>query len=157
MVTPGASFGAAKLWPAGHFASACDGAAERYGLRAILAPGPGEEGVATGIAASMRSGPVHLTHPVTSLPELVALIDRSRLVLSIDTGPRQIAVARRTPVIAVLGPTDPGHTAHHLERQRVLREPVSCSPCHLKTCPIDHRCMTRLEPDRVVTAMGELL
>ncbi len=44
-----------------------------------------------------------------------------------------------------------------MERQRVLREPVDCSPCHLKVCPIDHRCMTRLEPERAVAAAVELL
>ena len=42
-------------------------------------------------------------------------------------------------------------------RQRVLREEVECSPCHLKICPIDHRCMTRLVPERVIAAAEELL
>jgi heptosyltransferase-2 len=44
-----------------------------------------------------------------------------------------------------------------MERQRVLREPVECSPCHKKVCPIDHRCMTRLAPERVLDAAAELL
>ena len=57
----------------------------------------------------------------------------------------------------LIGPTDPRHTAHLLERQRVLREDVACSPCGLKICPIDHRCMTRLAPERVVAAAAELL
>jgi heptosyltransferase-2 len=56
-----------------------------------------------------------------------------------------------------MGPTDPRHTAHHLERQRVLREEVPCSPCHHRRCPIDHRCMTRLAPERAVAAAEELL
>ena len=78
-------------------------------------------------------------------------------MLTNDTGPRQLAVALERPVVVVMGPTDPGHTNHLLERQRVLVEDVECRPCHLKTCPIDHRCMTRLEPARVVRAAGELL
>jgi heptosyltransferase-2 len=128
----------------------------RRGLRAILAPGPGEEPVAHAIAAGAGGSVVVLDEPVTTLAELAALIARAKLLLTNDTGPRQIAVALGTPVIALLGPTDPRHTAHLLERQRVLREPVECSPCHLKTCPIDHRCMQRLEPARVIAAAAEL-
>jgi heptosyltransferase-2 len=68
-----------------------------------------------------------------------------------------MAVALGVPVVVLMGPTDPRHTLHLLERQRVLREPVECSPCHLKVCPIDHRCMTRLAPERVIEAVAELL
>ena len=98
-----------------------------------------------------------LADPVTDRAELVARVDGAELVLTNDTGPRHIAVARRTPVIVVMGPTDPRHTAHLLERQRVLREDVECSPCHLKVCPIDHRCMTRLAPERAIAAARALL
>jgi heptosyltransferase-2 len=157
VVTPGASFGASKLWPPEHFAAACDGLHAAQGLRAVLAPGPGEEAVARAIAARSRAAPLVLDAPVTTLPELAALVARARLVLTNDTGPRHVAVALGTPVISLLGPTDPRHTAHLLERQRVLFEPVECSPCHLKVCPIDHRCMQRLAPERVVAAAGELL
>ncbi len=157
VVTPGASFGASKLWPPERFAAACVGLRAAHGLRAILAPGPGEEGVSHAIAARAGAGALVLEAPVTTLAELAALIARAKLVLTNDTGPRHMAVALGTPVISLLGPTDPRHTAHLLERQRVLREPVECSPCHLKVCPIDHRCMQRLEPERVLAAAAELL
>ncbi len=82
---------------------------------------------------------------------------RARLVLSNDTGPRHVAVALERPVVVLMGPTDPRHTAHLLERQRVLREDIPCSACGLKECPIDHRCMTHLLPERAVEAAAELL
>ena len=113
--------------------------------------------IAGAITKVMKAAALNLVDPVISLPELAALLDRARLLLVNDTGPRQIAVALGRPVVTLMGPTDPGHTDHLLERQRVLREPVDCSPCHLKVCPIDHRCMTRLEPARVVEAALELL
>jgi heptosyltransferase-2 len=87
----------------------------------------------------------------------VALVAGAALQLGNDTGPRHIAVACGVPALVVMGPTDPRHTAHLLERQRVLREEVACSPCHLPACPIDHRCMTRLSPERVAAAAAELL
>lgn len=157
VVTPGASFGSSKLWPTSHFARACDGIATQRGLYTVLAPGPGEEDIAERIAAEMSTAALVLSDPPASLVELAALAERGELLLTNDTGPRQIAVALDRPVIVLVGPTDTGHTAHLLERQRVLREDVECSPCHLKTCPIDHRCMTRLAPERVVAAARELL
>jgi heptosyltransferase-2 len=49
-----------------------------------------------------------------------------------------------------MGPTSIRYTNLNLERTRILREPVDCSPCQLKVCPTDHRCMRRLLPERVL-------
>jgi glycolate oxidase len=131
--------------------------AERHGLVVVLAPGPGEEALAREIAGVMRTPAVVLADPPTSLAELAALLAGAALHLGNDTGPRHIAVALGTPTVVLIGPTDPRHTAHQLERQRVLREDVACSPCGLKACPIDQRCMTRIGPERVTAAAAELL
>lgn len=157
VIAPGASFGASKLWPTRHFAAACDGIARRLGLACVVAPGPGEQRVAREVAERAEIRPILLDAPVTSLAELAALIEGAALLLGNDTGPRQIAVALRTPVVTLMGPTDWRHTQHLMDRQRVLRVPVHCSPCHEKVCPIDHRCMTRLAPRRAVEAAAELL
>jgi heptosyltransferase-2 len=157
VVTPGASFGESKLWPAHYFAEACDRLGRERGFWTVVAPGPGEEPIAREIAERMGSRVANLSDPPTTLAELAALVERARLLITNDTGPRHIAVALGCPVVSILGPTDPRHTEHLLERQRVLREPVDCSPCHHKICPIDHRCMTRLLPERVVNAALELV
>jgi heptosyltransferase-2 len=157
VITPGASFGASKLWPPESYAQATDRIAAKHGLLPVLAPGPGEEELARDIEGRLQQPGLVLADPVTALDELVALLAGARLHLGGDTGPRQIAVALEVGSVVVMGPTDPRHSAHHLERQRVLREDVECSPCHKKICPIDHRCMTRLAPERVVAAAGELL
>ena len=157
-MTPGASFGSSKLWPPAHFAR-CRRRDRTAARRSpvVLAPGPGEEALAQEIARAMREPALVLAEPPTSLAELVALIAGAALHLGNDTGPRHIAVALGIPTIVLIGPTDPRHTAHQLERQRVLREAVPCSPCGLKACPIDQRCMTRIAPERVVAAAAELL
>lgn len=156
-LVPGASFGPAKRWPAESFAHVARGLLDRHGLRSVIAPGPGEEGVAQEIAAMAGGAAITLSDPPLTLPELAALLERSALAVSNDTGPRSIAVALGVPVVAVLGPSDPRHTDHHLERQRVLVADVECRPCGLKVCPIDHRCMTRVTPDQVLGAAGSLL
>jgi ADP-heptose:LPS heptosyltransferase len=56
----------------------------------------------------------------------------------------------------VCGPTDPRHTADHLERTSLLREIVECGPCHREQCPLEdtrrHQCMLRIDPERVARA-----
>ncbi len=157
LVAPGASFGSSKLWPVAHFAKACDGLRLDLGLDVLIAPGPGEEPLARAIAAGMAAPPVLFDAPVTTLPEFAALTARAALVLCNDTGPRHLAAALGRPCVVLIGPTDPRHTAYPAPAQRVLREPVACSPCHAKVCPIDQRCLVRIGPERVIAAARELL
>ena len=157
VAVPGANFGSSKLWPTEHFASACDEIGATRGFFTVIAPGPGEWDLGRRIVEQMHGPAYSITSPGTSLGELAALIRASKLVVTNDTGPRHIGITYGVPTVVVMGPTDPRHTQHQMERQRVVREEVECSPCGLKRCPIDHRCMTRLAPERVVTAAEELL
>jgi heptosyltransferase-2 len=154
---PGANFGSSKLYPINSFAAACDGMSEQFGLAVVLAPAPAEVDLALDVAAHMKRPAVVLDDPPTSLEELKSLIALSSLIFSNDTGPRHMAVALGTPTVVTMGPTDRRHTDYQLEHQRILREDVECAPCHEKECPIDHRCMTRLSPSRVISAAEELL
>jgi heptosyltransferase-2 len=158
LVAPGAAFGASKLWPPAHFARACDEIARRLGLLPVIlaAPNPDELAIAREVASRMAERCLRVEEP-GDLEDLKAFVERAALLLCNDTGPRHVAVALGRPVVTLMGPTDPRHTDHLLARQRVLREPVACSPCGLPVCPIDHRCMTRLLPERAVAAAAELL
>lgn len=158
LVAPGAAFGASKLWPPEHFARACDALARRFGLLPLIlpAPNPDELAIAREVAARTAERCLLVEQP-GDLEDLKAFVERAALLVGNDTGPRHVAVALGRPVVTLMGPTDPRHTEHLLERQRVLREEVECSPCGLPVCPIDHRCMTRLAPERVVEAAAELL
>jgi heptosyltransferase-2 len=69
-----------------------------------------------------------------------------------DAGARHVAAAFGVPCVMLLGPTSLEKTSLNLERVSVLVADVSCRPCYLRTCPIDHRCMTRIEPERAVQA-----
>jgi heptosyltransferase-2 len=158
LVTPGSSYGPSKLWPPEHFARACDTISQRFGLLPLIlpAPNPVERAIARDVASRIVGRHLLMQEP-GDLEELKAFVERATLLVGNDTGPRHVAVALGRPVVTLMGPTDPRHTQHLLERQRVLREEVECSPCGRPVCPIDHRCMTRLAPERVVEAAGELL
>ena len=123
----------------------------------MLLPAPNDEEIAIAREVSSRMQGPHAVLEPGSLEDLKAVVERAALVLSNDTGPRHVAVALDRPVITLMGSTDPMHTHHLLERQRVLWEDVGCRPCGLKECPIDHRCLERLAPSRVVAAASQLL
>jgi heptosyltransferase-2 len=160
LVTPGAAFGASKLWPPEHFARACDELHRRFGVMPVIAPAPNaaEIAIARRVSGAMSERHAALLEPDPSLEVFVAIVARAALVLTNDTGPRHVAVALGRPVVTLMGPTDPRHTAHLLERQRVLFEDVACRPCGRSVCPIgDQRCLVRLPPERAVAAAAELL
>lgn len=156
-VIAGAAFGSAKMWPPEQYAAACDLLFEQRGWKTVLAPGPGEETIGHEVAKHSKHGIHLIIDPTLRLSELAALLERSEIALSNDTGPRSMAVALGLPVVVPIGPTEDGHTRHHLERQRVLIEDVDCRPCRLRLCPIDHRCMTRITPERMVSAVDDLV
>jgi heptosyltransferase-2 len=70
-----------------------------------------------------------------------------------------IAAAVGTPVVALFGSTSPEMTRPPISTTaQILRAPdVPCSPCFLRQCPIDFRCMTRIPPGVVVQAALSVL
>jgi heptosyltransferase-2 len=77
--------------------------------------------------------------------------------LTNDSGPMHIASALGVPTVVVFGATDDIATGPTGNTSRIIREQVECSPCLLRECPIDHRCMTRVEADRVAKAAMDLV
>jgi heptosyltransferase-2 len=155
-LNPGASFGASKLWPPRHFARLGDAITERHGLRTILFVGPGEEPIAAEIEKEMRRKPINTAARPLDLDVLKPFIRDLQLLVTTDTGPRQYAVAFGVPAVVVMGPTDPRYSAINLEKTEVVRHDVPCGPCHLKTCPIDHRCMVGITPEEVLERLEAL-
>jgi heptosyltransferase II len=99
----------------------------------------------------MRRRPVDLTG-ATTIAELPALLSRCQLFLGNDSGAMHVAAAVGLPAVAVFGPTDPRGTAPVTLRCTIVQEKPYCSPCFLRRCPTDHRCMTKVTPDAVVAA-----
>ncbi len=78
-------------------------------------------------------------------------------MLTNDSGAMHISSALGVPTVAVFGATDAAATGPTGASARVVQEQVDCSPCGLRECPIDHRCMTRLSADRVADTALELV
>ncbi|HEY7210270.1 MAG TPA: lipopolysaccharide heptosyltransferase II [Bryobacteraceae bacterium] len=158
-ISPGAAYGGAKRWLPERFAEAAIGlAGEREATVAVFGA-PNERGVCERVREAIaRAGLACLDFSgATSIAEFTELAAACELFLTNDSGPMHIASALGVPTVAVFGATDNEATGPTGEASRVVREPVECSPCLLRECPIDHRCMKRVTAQQVVEAAHELI
>ncbi len=158
-VSPGAAFGRAKQWLPERFAEAAAYVAQEIGGTVALFGSNAERELSEIVLAELvrRGSTARNLAGETRLGEFIDLAAASRVFLTNDSGAMHIASALGVPTVAVFGATDPEATGPAGPLARVVREPVECSPCLLRECPIDHRCMTRVEARRVADAALELL
>ncbi|MDP6981163.1 MAG: lipopolysaccharide heptosyltransferase II [Myxococcota bacterium] len=154
-LAPGASYGAAKCWPAGSFAEVGDHLAAT-GNRVLLLGAPDEASITAAVASAMKQPAVDLAGQA-DLAISKALIRRTRLVICNDAGARHVAVGFGVPAIVFFGPTAVEKTNLNLESIAVFETRDSCRPCYRRTCPIDHRCMTGIDPQSVIPEAERLL
>jgi heptosyltransferase-2 len=152
-MSPGAAYGTAKRWLPERFAEAGARLAREWNAAVAIFGSKDERALGDGIRAqiaSETSQPVHNFAGETTLAEYINLAAACSVYLTNDSGGMHIASALGVPTIAVFGATDDTATGPTGPLARVVREPVECSPCLKRECPIDHRCMTRVGVERVV-------
>jgi len=153
-VNPGSTYGHAKRWLPDRYAEVVNRVVKdtqsRSGARvgvAILGA-KGEEPLGKAIADQIKTRSV-VCSGQTTVRELMALVKRCQLFLTNDTGPMHVAAAFNVPLVAVFGPTDWQTTSPFGVDAQLVRQAVSCAPCLLRECPIDHRCMTGVTVEQV--------
>lgn len=96
----------------------------------------------------------------TGILQLGALLERSEVCLTCDSGPMHIAAAVGTPTVALFGPTSPVRHQPYGTGHTVLEKPVSCRPCYKQVChrqDAPHLCMKEISTTEVVRALKTLL
>ena len=157
MLNPGAQYGASKLWPAAYYAELADRLIEERGATVLISSAPKEKRIVDEITRKMARVPYDLAKAGLTLGALKEVVRRCDLMITNDTGPRHIAAAMDVPVVSIFGPTHPQWTEIYFAKERICQVKVHCGPCQLKTCPLDHRCMTRIHPGMVFDQAMELL
>ena len=155
-ISPGAANSRAKRWLPARFAEAGRKLATNLDARVVVFGSSSEAGLCAEVASGVGTPAVDLAGR-TSLAEFIDLAAACSVFLTNDTGAMHISAALGVPTVAVFGPTDEAATGPVSRSARLIREPVDCSPCLLRDCPIDHRCMTRIEPQQVVEMASALL
>lgn len=126
---------------------------QESGLETWVVWGPGEESTARQVA---QRGGGRVLERLQTIPQLVALSRAARIVLGGDTGPLHLAHAVGTPVVCVMGPTDPERNGPYRAPGSVVVHRLPCSFCYQR---LDEAkpCLLNISPERVVEKALELL
>lgn len=146
-----------KRWTAEGYGAVARALAERDGVPSVVTAGAAPEERAFARAVVEASGDAARLAPETpSLLDLAALFARARLYLGGDTGPMHVASLVGTPVVQLLGPTDPvENTPYPGTPWRRVRVQVGCNPCRRGCATVT--CMRVIPPDEVLEAVRALL
>jgi heptosyltransferase-2 len=156
---PGAAYGTAKRWlPESVARVAASLVRERGATCAMVGSRADRETVAQIRAALPADVAAHVLDVTgeTTIEMLAGLMAAASGCVSNDSGAMHVAAAVGTPLVAVFGPTNEFETSpltREGRRAAVLTRPVWCRPCMLRECPIDHRCMKGVSPERVLATL----
>ncbi|MGC2351976.1 MAG: lipopolysaccharide heptosyltransferase II [Candidatus Udaeobacter sp.] len=153
---PGAEYGPAKRWLPERFAEVAAKISAQSSAQWILFGTKNDVAIGDQIAAAIDD---HCVNRIgqTTLDELINELRKCRLLLTNDTGTMHLAALLGVPVVAIFGSTEPGLTGPRGNGHVVLRHHVECSPCFLRKCPIDFRCMKEVSTQEVVDAVLSIL
>lgn len=160
MLNSGGAYGAAKHWPAHHFADLARRIVQDGDYTVLVNCGPAERPIARTIVALADNPRVVGLAEWEQLPVGLtkACVKRSRMVVSTDSGPRFFAIAFGKPVVTIFGPTNPAATFTHYDLESSLSLGLDCQPCMARMCPLrHHRCMTELTAEHVHSAVYKAL
>ncbi len=159
---PRAAFGPAKRWPPRRVAEVARQLASRGATPVFVGARADAGTIAEVIAGYRRSDDGQLPPAIdlggrTDLQTLAGVFTLCRAVVSNDSGAMHVAAAAGAAVTAIFGPTNEQATSplpHPAGRPAtVVAGEAWCRPCQRRLCPIDHRCMTTIDPSRVVASV----
>ncbi len=153
---PGAEYGPAKRWLPERFAEAAAKITAQSSAQWILFGTKKDAAIGKQIAAAIGDDCVNRIGQ-TTLDQLIDELRQCSLLLTNDTGTMHLATLLGVPVVAVFGSTEPRLTGPLGNGHTILRHHVECSPCFLRECPIDFRCMKAVSADEVAGAVLSML
>lgn len=165
-LAPGSEYGAAKRWPAEHYAALAARWAAAKGMPVVLLGSGGEAALCERIAdqANQPSGAAcRSLAGQTTLAQALHLIAGAQALVSNDSGLMHVAAALGVPQVAVFGSSSPEHTPPLSPAAQVLwlkndatyQPPLDCAPCFDRECRLGHtRCLADVAPQRVADLLG---
>lgn len=153
LLHPGAGW-ANKRYPPAWWGKAARLLQAETGLPTWVATARGEERLAAEVEAASEGAA--RTVPAPDLPVLAALIRRARLMLGGDSGPTHLAHALGTPVLMLMGPTDPERHGPYGAPGNVLYKRLPCSFCYQRL-EEPKACLLELPPRRVAEQAAEII
>jgi heptosyltransferase-2 len=160
---PGAAYGSAKRWIPQYVARVVSELVREHHATCVLAGSSGDVPITRQVVQEV--GADTMPHVIgatgaTTIGMLAGMLALASACVSNDSGAMHLAAAVGTPLVTPFGPTNEYESApltREGRRAAVLTNPVWCRPCMLRECPIDHRCMTGISPQRVYDALVPML
>lgn len=154
-INPGATYGSAKCWLPERFRDITRRLLEDKDVFVVYFGDQATASLVKEICQGLSPRVVNLAG-LTSLRELASLVRLCDVFLTNDSGPMHIAAAIGTAVVALFGSTSQIITGPY-RTGKVIQKSVECSPCYQRTCPIDFRCMKKIEADEVYNELTKVL
>jgi len=151
---PGAEYGPAKQWP--RFAEVAQEIAGRFPVQWILF-GTAPDGAIGAKVASVLGDKCVNRIGQTTLAQLINELRGCDLLLTNDTGTMHLADLLRVPTVSIFGSTEPQRTGPLGQGHRIFRHHVECSPCFLRECPLDFRCMAAVTSAEVIAGIEQMM
>lgn len=156
IINPGPD-GSPKAWHAPGFARIADFLASTHDMRVVVTWGPGEEEAAGRIVGLASPGSAILAPP-TGLADLAFLISKASLMVTTDTGPMHMAVAKGVPTVTLFGPTNPvkWNDPVKMSHEWVKGTPP-CWPCDYDRCSKGFVCMKEVMVEGVLETISQVI
>ena len=142
-----------KQWPPSYFVKVGEKLRKKTGCDIIVTGTPHEKELVDSICREIE-GAIAVIEPLNIMG---AVLEKLTLFITNDTGPLHLALAMKTPTIALFSPTNPAICGpYHNTTAQVFYRPPTCRPCLKKKCR-DPFCMRQISPDEVIQAASEKL
>jgi heptosyltransferase-2 len=159
----GAAYGHAKRWIPSFAARVVTDLVRQRQITCVMVGSHGDAATVREVVQAVEADAVPYVIDMTgqtTIPMLAGVLSVAGACVANDSGAMHLAAAVGTPLVALFGPTREEETAPLTRsggRAEILIHAVSCRPCMLRECPIDHPCMTGITPERVYGALTSLL
>lgn len=154
-INPGAAYGPAKCWLPERFREVARLLLKNEKVFIVFFGDVKSQELIKKITLGLPTRVANLAG-LTSLRELMALIQACDLFLTNDSGPMHIAAAFSVPLLALFGSTNDIVTGPY-KSGKVIHKHVECSPCYLRNCPVDFQCMKRIEVEEVMESLKAMI
>lgn len=154
LLAPGANW-PNKRWPVQYFAQVADWLNQRN-VKPVLIGGPGDEPLAKAIVAQAKLCPYSIVGQ-TSLKQLAYITSKAQAFIGGDTGPMHLAAALKTPVVALMGPTDAIRNGPYGQLENALPTERACHGCWKRSCPKEWDCLAGVNVQAVQAKLEILL
>ncbi len=145
-----------KHWIEPRWAELSERLRAEKGLPVVVLGGPGDR-EAAGRIRDLAGGRAIDLAGKTTLLQAAAMIDRSTLLVGVDTGLSHMGIAFGRPSLLLFGATCPYLDTTRADA-RVLYHRLDCSPCRRRpTCDGAFTCMRSIQVDAVLNTAKDLL